>query len=58
MSSTNTMKKVSGVDNTITGFVLGIILINKKGVCEGGKKTKKATWYVLLVDDMTTFCDH
>jgi len=30
MSFTNTMKKVSGVDNTITVFVLGIILIYEK----------------------------
>jgi hypothetical protein len=30
MSCINTMKKVSGVDNTITGFVLGVILIYEK----------------------------
>jgi len=35
------MKKVSGVDNTITGFVLGIILIYEKWVC-GKKNTKKS----------------
>jgi hypothetical protein len=51
------MKKVSGVDNTITGFVLGFILIFEKGA-EGGKKAKQVTYYVLLQDNMATFSDH
>jgi len=38
------MKKVSGVDNTITGFVLGIILIYEKWIC--GEKNQQKKLYV------------
>jgi hypothetical protein len=51
------MKKVSGVDNTITGFVLGIMLILEKWGL-GEKKANHITYYVLLEANMATFCDH
>jgi hypothetical protein len=46
MPCTNKMKKVSGVDNTITGFVLGIILILEKwGLGKKKPTTLHITFY-------------